>query len=187
MRKNNFLPLILLTLTSSCGFHLASSMQPEKAKTVSIPYVEGDSDGQLTAAIIEAVEKQGGLRYTKGEGRFTLKVKQVDSSIENIGFRFDPKHPHHKSLIPSESRNKNLIEVSLIDNASQKTVVGPAYLLVKTDYDHQNYSIDQDNNRFSLGQLSDIDTSSDVLSIPVHRNIARDVAQYLQHHLHTIN
>lgn len=175
--------LILCACLSSCSFRLAPSLNQEAHKTIAIPYVEGDSSGKLTPALIEQVEQHTALRFTGDAGELTLKVKIVDSKTENIGFRF-ADHTHEiEKLIPNESRSKRLAEVTVIETATQKVLLGPAYILATTDYDHQNYALNMDINRFSLGQLSDIDTTSDILYIPAYRNLARNIADYLQNHL----
>jgi hypothetical protein len=179
--KQTILSLSLLCVTTSCGWHLADSLSPHKKQTISIPYISGDSDGSLTSCVVEQIEQQGGLKYVPDGGAYTLSVELLDSKSQHIGFRQDPKKltkGKHK-LIPSETRRKLLAKVEVIDALSQKIIIGPAYIVGSCDFDHQNYSLKNDINNFSLGQLTDIDTAYDVVDIPLHRDLARNIAQYL--------
>jgi hypothetical protein len=178
--KWNFLlkPVLSLLLFTGCQGHFASL---QDAPSAYIPYVDGDSDGRMTSFLVEAVEKEGVLRSAPSTARLTLKVKILDRKYTNIGFRYDPNRLKHqvKRVIPSESRSKLLAEVTVIDTASQKILLGPAHIVAYSDYDHQNYSINNDINVFSLGQLSDIDTASDSIDIASFRSLAREIAEYL--------
>ncbi|MDB6081861.1 MAG: LptE-family protein [Chlamydiia bacterium] len=169
---------------------MAPSVDSSRTRTVSIPFVQGDPNGRLTSDLVEQIEKQGGLRFAHDGGELTLKVTILDDRYDNIGYRHDPKKLRqggkHK-IIPNETRSKILAEVTVTETATQKVLLGPAYILATAEYDHQNYSVDNDINNFSLGQLSDIDTAEDVLDIPLYRNLAREIALYLQHHFNKLS
>jgi hypothetical protein len=172
--------IALLLFTTSCGWHHAK----HDPCTISVPYATGDSDGLLTAELIQQVEKQGAFSYTQTGGEYTLQVNLLDSRSENIGFRYDPKRlENHKfKTIPDETRRKLLAKVQVIHSASQKVILGPAYILGQADFDHQYYNLNSNTNKFSLGQLTDIDTTYDVIDIPLHRDLARQIATYLENH-----
>ena len=188
LRCSNFALLLFVCFAASqfsaCSWRLASSVDKKDARSIAIPYVEGDSSGRLTNDLVEEVEKQTGLVFSGDGGELTLKVVLVDNTYDNIGFRFDPKqlhsHKHEKKLIPNETRQLDLAEVTVIDNASGAILLGPAYILSSYDYDHQNYTMNNDINVFSLGQLSDIDTAIDALDIPRYNHLAQEIAQYLE-------
>lgn len=175
----------LLLAIPSCGWHLSENYIATNKPTLSIPYVTGDNDGLLTAALVEQIEKQGKFRYVSDQGGdFTLKVEILQSKSMHIGFRKDPKKlpdKHHK-LIPNETRRKLLSKVLIINTLSQETLLGPAYIIGSCDFDHQYYSLNNDINKFSLGQLTDIDTAYDVVDIPLHRDLARNISYYLENH-----
>ena len=175
----------LLLASTGCAWHLDPSLDTSQTQTISIPYVEGDATGELTSNLVREMEKQGGFAYRSDEtGTLALKVRLLDDTYENIGFRFDPEklHHHKKKLIPNETRQKDLAEVSVIDTTTGKVLLGPAYILSCVDYDHQNYSLNNDINVFSLGQLSDIDTAIDALDTPRYQHLAREITQYLGNH-----
>ena len=170
---------------SGCGWHFSQSCDQNSQRTISIPYVEGDSDGALTSSIVEHLEKEGGFQYVQSGGTLTLKVVILDKKTEDIGFRYDPKRFAKKKvrIIPNESRLVRLAEVSIIDSLTQKKILGPAHILATCDYDHEYYSLNHNVNRFSLGQLSDIDTTSDIVDIPLNRELGKKIAEYIENHL----
>jgi hypothetical protein len=175
-----FLIAVLLFLATSCGWHHAR----QTPSTLSVPYVKGDSDGLLTAELIQQLEKQGTFSYAQNGGEYTLQVSLLDSKSENIGFRYDPKKLENgkRKTIPDETRRKLLAKVTVVNSASQKIILGPAYILGQADFDHEYYNLNSDTNKFSLGQLTDIDTTYDVVDIPLHRDLATQIAQYLENH-----
>jgi hypothetical protein len=171
-----FFSLFLATSCSSASFH---SELDDNKPTLQIPYVEGDRTGRLTDVLCESIEKSGFFSYAPSGGDYTLKVRLCDSKYENLGFRYDPKKEDRKKIIPNETRSKLLAEVTVINSLNNKVIIGPAYILASCEWDHQNYSIDNDINRFSMGQLSDIDTAQNVLDIPLYRNMAKEISLYL--------
>jgi hypothetical protein len=180
-RKLIFLLALISFAFSGCGWHVSKSMNKNNEKSISIPYVEGDSDGLLTASIIEQVEQQGGYKYVRDGGQLLLKVKVIDKESENIGFRYDPKHfaEKVKRVIPNEGRLKKLVEVSVLQGSTQECILGPIYIMGTCDFDHENYSPDRNINIFSLGQLSDIDTTYEVVDVPLNRDIGKKIALFL--------
>lgn len=176
--------LLILALFFSCNYRYSDSTNPDKKLTVSIPYVQGDYDGTLTSQLVETLQNAGGFQYVNEGGDLLLHVKVLERKSDDIGFRYEPKRYTKgvKKLIPDETRRKILAEVTVINANTQSTLLGPVYILGSCDFDHQNYSQDNDINVFSLGQLADIDTAYDVVSIPLYRNLAQEIAQYLQNH-----
>jgi hypothetical protein len=149
--------------------------------TVYIPYVQGDSTGELTSRLVEAVSNQPGFRVDES-GNYLLRVSILNSREEKLGFRYDPKKlkKGEKDLILNETRAQTLAEVSLVDRYTNTVIGGPAYILGNIEYDHQENSIDNNINDLSLGQLSDIDTAQDVTYIPQDRDLASKISLWLQ-------
>ena len=149
--------------------------------TVYIPYVQGDSTGELTSRLVEAVSRQPGFRVDES-GNYLLRVSILDSKEAKLGFRYDPKKfkKGEKDLILNETRAQTLVEVSLVDRYANTVIGGPAYILGNIEYDHQENSIDNNINGLSLGQLSDIDTAQDVTYIPQDRDLASKISLWLQ-------
>jgi hypothetical protein len=177
--------LCILLSATSCGWHVANHPQANSSRTITIPYVNGDSDGKLTAELVAQVEKEGSFTYLRDGGELTLKVILLDSKSENIGWRYKDKKLANgkKKIDPSEVRRKLLAKVEVIETATNKMLLGPAYILGSTEFDHQYYDVNNNINSFSLGQLTDIDTTYDVVDIPLYRDLAIKIAQYLENNL----
>ena len=180
--------LLSLLLFSSCAWRLDPSLQTEETRTISIPYVQGDKTGELTAKLIQAIDCTSGLQFSQDQGELTLKVKLLDKTYDNIGFRFDHRelHKHKRKLIASETRQLDLAEINVVENGTGNIILGPCYILSSIDYDHQNYNMNSDVNVYSLGQLSDIDTTEDSLDTPRFRALAKEIAKFLHDHFEKI-
>lgn len=172
----------ILFVTSSCGWHLANNEENRGRLALTIPYVSGDSDGLMTQELVGQVERQGAFSFAQQGAPLELKVELLDSESSNIGFRYDPDKlaDGKQKIIPNEVRRKILAKVTIIDTASQKVLLGPAHILGSIDFDHQYYNLSHNINNFSLGQLTDIDTTYDVVEIPLYRNLAQKIAIYLE-------
>lgn len=181
IKQSLWLPLLLALVSGCATWHLADSLSSDHQMTVSIPYVQGDSTGELTSRLVETVSSQPGFRVDES-GKYLLRVKLLDTREEKIGFRYDPRKLRHgeKDLILSETRAKALAEVSLVDRYTNDVISGPAYILGNIEYDHQENVIDNNINDLSLGQLSDIDTAQDVTYIPQDRELSSKISLWLQ-------
>ena len=82
---------VLLNALMSCGYNFVNGNGPSRYATVSVPYVIGDQDGSLTAAIIRELVREGTFHYRDCNGALILRVKQIDQEDDNIGFRYDRK------------------------------------------------------------------------------------------------
>jgi len=149
--------------------------------SIRIPYVEKDPSGELTTELVEVLSRQGGFSVDES-GRYELRVAVLDRKEQKIGYRFDPEDlaQNNKSLILNESRAKTLARVEIVDLYTNKTVLGPAHILGSIEYDHQQNNVNDDIQRFSLGQLSDVDTISDIKRTPIYRDLARKICMWLQ-------
>ncbi len=179
---------LTLFLSSSCGWHVANNYSQHNAHTLSIPYAYGDGDGLLTSELIAQVQKETAFNYVQGTAEFTLKVVLLDTRSENIGFRYDPNKldSGKKRIIPDEVRRRLLAKVSVIHTNSNKEILGPAYIMGTCEFDHRYYNLSHDINRFSLGQLTDIDTTYDVINAPLQRDLAQQIALWLENNADAI-
>src|SRR5689334_1887340 len=71
-----FAPLLAF-IFSGCQYQFGYGDIPSKYSTISIPFVEGDGDGVLTAELVRQFSTSGALRYVPNGGALTLKVKWV--------------------------------------------------------------------------------------------------------------
>lgn len=166
-------------LSGCSGWHLSESMAHKK--TVHIPFAQGDVSGEFTRRVIAEVSKQPGFSVDDS-GQYLLIMRLLDTKDQKMGYRYDPidLEKDTKKIILNESRALVLVEVSLKDTFSNKIVLGPAYILGSTDYDHQENTIDMNTNDFSLGQLTDIETAQDVTYIPLYRDLSIKIGSWLQ-------
>ena len=171
---------IITLLCTSCGWHVVT--KDNNQHTLSVPYAYGDGDGLFTSELIAQLQKESGFDYVQGTGEYILKVQLLDTKSENIGFRYDPKKLENgkKKLIPDEVRRKLLAKVTIVHAASNKEVAGPAYIMGACEFDHRYYNLSHNINRYSLGQLTDIDTTYDVVNIPLYRDLAKQIAYWLE-------
>lgn len=173
--------LSCLAVLTGCGYTLNTVPGFSEAATISIPYVQGDVDGQLTSALIHQVSLSGEYVYQTSGGEYVLEAKIIDDTYENIGFRYDRNRKgclkHY--IIPVEMREGLLIEVQVIASCSGEVLLGPNRLFADVEYDHDYYSIRNGVNVFSLGQLTDIDSAEDAAKTPLYRKLAEKVVSWL--------
>jgi hypothetical protein len=167
--------------TTSCGYRCGESDLTTRYSTISVPFVEGDPDGDLTAAVVEEIAKFGAFTYTPSQGNLILQIKVVDLSDENIGFRYDRKKRGklRKSIVPVETRVSITAEVILIEVSSGKNILGPARLTAWVDFDHNYYTSPNAENVFSLGQLNNYDAACDAVYRPLNKALAQKVVDFI--------
>lgn len=177
----SWLCAILLLALSSCGYRFGQGALSEQYSTISVPYIEGDRDGDLTADLIKQMSSSGAFTYASSGGDLILLVKVVDYDEQNIGFRYDRKKSGRlkHDIIPSETRMEIFVDVSLIDAASGCVLRGPTRIKASVDFDHDYYTTRNRENVFSLGQLSDIDEARDAVLRPLHQKISRYIVDYI--------
>lgn len=173
--------LLALSL-GSCGYRVGyGEGLPACYRSISVPYVEGDQEGYLTAAIVKEIVRSGAFQYRHCGGSLILNVTELDIVEDNIGFRYDRRKRGTltSDIIPTETRMTIYVEVWVTDAASCCTVLGPVQLSASVDYDHDYYSSRDGVNIFSLGQLSDIDEAYDAAQTPLNRIIAMKIVDYI--------
>lgn len=171
----------LFILFSGCGYRFGEGELATQYKTLSVPLVLGDEDGDLTAALVEQIARSGTYQYSRDEGVLILKVELIDFRDENIGFRYDRKKDgkRRKEIIPTETRLSVTAEVTLIEACSARPLLGPARILASIDFDHDYYSSRGEINVFSLGQLGDYDTAHDAAYQPLNRVLAQKIVDFI--------
>lgn len=174
------LQIVCFLLLASCGYRQEFVPSFEDAPTLSIPYVEGDPDGEITRALIYQIAASGRYVYRAGQGDFILKVQVIDKYDENIGFRYERnkncKVTHE--IVPVETRGWIVVEVELFSSQG-KLLRGPCRLQASTEFDHDYYTIRDRVNIFSLGQLTDVDSAEDASMTPLYRRIAEKITECL--------
>src|SRR5437899_3061785 len=110
-----FVVALLLVLLSSCGYRFENE-EPvlSTAKTITVPYVKGDTEGLLTNELIHQLTNAG-FNCLQGGGDLILNGVVVADNSERIGFRYDRHGPTGKRrhrLIASENRRVVTVEIS---------------------------------------------------------------------------
>ena len=170
----------VLCCLTSCNYQFGQGDLSQRYATISIPYAEGDLRGDLTAEVIRKLSSSGAFRYVNHGGDLILKIKVLELSEENIGFRYDRKKSGKlkKSIVPTETRVNALAEVSLVERGTGKILRGPVRIAANAEFDHTYYTTRDKINVFSLGQLSDIDAARDAAMIPLNRALADRIADF---------
>jgi lipopolysaccharide assembly LptE-like protein len=186
-----FLLLVSLLAFSSCGYHTAPT---DDKTTVSIPYVEGDVQGQLTSELIREFTNSNLYRFVKSDGEVCLRVAIVSDKSDIVGFQYDLTSKDGKierNLMPEENRRTLTAQVTLVDAITQEVIVGPVNVKASTDYDYIDVNslktvsfINEQGKRektitFSLGQLDSIEGAQDAALTPIYRQLAQKITQVL--------
>jgi hypothetical protein len=181
--------LFVLSLFSACGYHFQGSSSREGPSTISIPYVEGDVNGQFTDQLVRAFSTSGDFRYSYADGRLTLRANLVDRHAEPIGWRYEKKDDGKrvKELIAVEGRRFLAAEVQLIDSATEEVLYGPEIIIATADYDYYEPDVLQDLSfinsfgkreasvQFSLGQLDSSEAAYDDVFQPLAMKLAKKI------------
>lgn len=172
--------LCAFTLTG-CGYSFGQGGLAEQYNSISVPIVQGDRDGVITASIIRKITESGAYKYRNSDGALILHVKVVDISDQNIGFRYDREKGGEldNTIIPTETRLTAVAEVWAVDRCSCCTVLGPVLIRACVDFDHDYYNSRDGINVFSLGQLSDYDEAYDAAQRPLSEALATKIVDYV--------
>lgn len=176
-----FLGALLSLNFSGCGYRFGQGTIPSTYQTISVPFICGDEDGVLTAAVIREFEQSGGLRVVNSGAQLIAQINLLDLSDENIGFRYDRNNEGCLTdhVIPTETRMIATSRFSVVDVCSGKTILGPVIMTANVDFDHDYYTSRNGVNIFSLGQLNDIDAARSAVIVPLSRVLARKIVEYI--------
>lgn len=172
---------LLTLLCTACGFHWGRGALADDLNTVSIPYVDGDLDGILTAEVTKRMAEWGGLDYRHRHGDLTLQLTLKKTNKRAIGYRFDRsgKGRIKERLVPVEERLLGRLEILLINNRTGETLLGPTEIEASADLDHDYYTIMSGAHTFSLGQLADSDLAREMAMRVLYENLADQVVDFL--------
>lgn len=176
-----FILLSAVLSSFGCGYRWGQNSTLAPYQSISVPYIEGDWNGELTSELVSQISQMGTLRYCSEGGALRLQVKLLDYRTDNIGFRYDRNRDGKliSSIIPNETRLTAWAEVAVIEAASGGIVLGPARLSAEVDFDHDYYSSPHAINVFSLGQLTDYDEAYDAAERPLNRRLAQKIVDYI--------
>lgn len=184
--------LFLLFILSSCGYRAISS---EDRPTLSIPFVRGDEEGFLTAALISEMNQTGLYQYVGSQGDLELKISIVGNHEEVIGYRYDRKERSgdiEPNLMATENRRHAAAEVTLFRHGEEEPILGPLIVTASAEFDYIDVSTicelafinphgkPEKVINFSQGQLDSIEGAQDNALHPLYKQLAKKIAAAIQ-------
>jgi hypothetical protein len=173
--------LLVLLLLTGCQYRAGQGGFSGNYSTITIPYAGGDEDGRLTSSLVKKMEESHILSYCHTNGELVLVVNLLKVKDKNIGFRYDRKKDGEraKTIIPTETRRFLQAEVVVTEACSGREVLGPVRMTAYVDFDHDYYTVRDQVNIFSLGQLVDIDAAYDAAWEPLYDKLAEKVIDWV--------
>lgn len=101
--------LLISVLLTSCGYHIENDERSMASYTLEVPYFQGDKNGLLTDAVIQALTSSGDFHIVRSGGALVLEGKIVKDENENIGYQYDRDPTSGRRinrLIPNEGGGK---------------------------------------------------------------------------------
>ena len=164
-------------------------------RTVDIPYVQGDVDGQLTASLIYQISSSGCFEYKRGFSDYQLHAEVISLNDDRIGFKRDnigcKNCKKEKNLMAIENRETIAVRVRLKSASTGKEIWGPKIITADIDYDYFDQDslkdmsfIDMNGNRqsilfYSLGQLESISSAQDSALRPLFKKLSENIVSAL--------
>ncbi len=175
--------MVNVVLPSCSGYRFGGYGMFSSHTTVDVPYVEGDSDGRLTAALVRELATRGVAVYSNSGAEHFLAVRFVDFADENIGFRYDRDKNNVilNDVVQREGRARALIEISVIESATGEAVWGPKSLGASIDYDYGLGNSSENLLSYSLGQLDTAEVASDSALDSLYRALAKKIVDYVNY------
>lgn len=193
LRKINEFFLIILSLLflTACGYR----MERGEKVSISVPYVIGDHEGALTEALARAISRTANFQYAKDDGDWILQAKITKVNNDRIGYRYDRDDESGKrrdNIVGVENRKEILVEVSVVDAATDRLIAGPQVIKAYADYDYVDPNSLRDLSfidpatgtrvtsiAFSLGQLDSVGSAGEDAIYPVYRILAQKIVDGL--------
>lgn len=179
----------MLTLIQVGCYHFA-----RHDTTISIPYVQGDYEGNLTAALVREIVSTGVYSYKRSDARYELQVEVARSDDAKIGFQYDRKQNSAalaKRLLANENRKTLTAKASLVDAYTGKIVYGPIEVSGYGEFDYvtgdsaqflsfvNSSGLRQSTLNFSLGQLDSIEGAEIDALEPIYQMLAKKISRAL--------
>lgn len=165
-----------------CGYHSAGYDNKLSAyKTISVPYVQGDSEGNLTSVLTKTLVDSGILEYKAFDSDVSLIVQIQGSKVEDVGYnrQYNAEGQIETWMNPNERRLSVLVNVSVIDEATQKTILGPVPLSMSVKYDFDQQFSEDNLVQFSLAQYNFFENSERIAYESLNQRLSRLIVDYL--------
>lgn len=172
------LALLPLLLLNSCGYFWGSSQISNEYRTISVPYIQGDSSGRMTDQLVNQITASGALEYVSCNGDLTLKVCLIKPKDTSIGFNYATGKNY---IVPDEGRLTLGARVSVIDTCTGACVVDQFTVFSSLTYDYQSDSSDDNFHDFSLGQFVMHNQAKEAAFFPLHQRLSQKIVDYAVH------
>ena len=186
------LKLLSLLSLSSCGY---STYQPDDKTTISIPYIQGDREGQLTAELTRQLTASGLYEIVSSQGDLVLHVSLIGDQNAIVGFRYDRSEESgklEKNLMATENRRLLSATVTVSQLGKDVPLTGPITITGSGEYDYIDVSTLRELAfvsssgklekaiDFSLGQLDSVEGAQDAVLTPAYSQLAKKIVAALQ-------
>jgi hypothetical protein len=180
--------LVFCCLFCGCSYHFQE--EGSEVKTISVPYIKGDSEGELAQMLVRALSASGRFECVQTGGEWILEVALVGNTDDRIGYRYDRDATtgHRRTnIVGTENRHTILAEVKLIDAYTQEILIGPQIVKGLSDYDYvdSNSIVDLTFSNpggkpetvldFSLGQLDSIEGAHDDSALVSYQDLVSQI------------
>ena len=165
-----------------CGYH--NPDQDNKLsgyKTISLPYVQGDTEGNFTAVLAKTLAQSGNWEYRTFDSEISLIVEIVGTKIEDVGYNrhFNQNGQIQRWMDPNERRLSVLVKVTVIDEATQKVILGPEHLSDSVKYDFDEEFSEDNLVGFSLAQYNFFENAERIAHTSLNERLSKIVVDYL--------
>lgn len=180
-----------LVFLGSCHY----SCPPKTPVSVSFPFVEGDTSGQLTQELVHAFYENPWFQYKNQAGDIQLHLKIISLNTEITGYRKDSLKGEKKYLRPIEGKSRVGIEVKAFSMGCTEPLFPPFQVVSEIDFDYVDGNASSDLSfvdlegkketvlRFSLGQLEPKDSAEEACLLPLYHDLAQKMVQQLLSYL----
>lgn len=168
-----------------CGYHL----QGNENLSILVPYVQGDYDGAFTDELVRQVAILSPYKIGGGDSHYRLEAKIVTDRQDVIGYEYDHQdYKLYNRLVSNEERRLIEVEVTLIEQATGKVLLGPEKVMAGVEYDFVDPEslpdvlvtpTMQSTLSFSLGQLDSVEGARAGALASLYRKLAQKIASGL--------
>lgn len=183
--------LLASLLLTSCGYQWGTPAYTH----LSIPFVAGDEEGNLTTELIRTFAANGMHVVAPSKAHYRLEVSLAPIHTEQIGYRLDRqkiKGEVQKNMVGIESRRTRGATVSLVNLTTGEVEIGPMQIYAEIDYDYYDGDSSEELAftapsgaphtvlSFSLGQLESPESAGDAAMRPLNRRLSQLILESIR-------
>ena len=172
----------LALICQSCGYQSAVNHNALSGySSITVPYVEGDEEGDITAQLVQALAEEGPWKYHALDAELSLKVKILEIKREDVGYdRFYNENGEiERWMVPNERRLSVRAQVVVIEEATQKNILGPMELSESVKLDFNPEYSETNLVRFSLAQYDFVENAERTAHRPLNQRLAKIIVNSL--------